>query len=273
MDTRADILVLLLNPNNGSMFSRRIPILLFLLQTISVMGQAIESAPSPVKRKMQWGISASLDYTNRVLTNKTNDADFDDFIALHNKEEIGSLGYRVGGDLHFPLGKRNTFIGGISLTRLGYQTIKDQDLHWPDEMMNGEYVPDPTRNDEIQFFYRFYYIDVPLSLQVYWNETTPWFFTGGITTNFFLNATSTQVYTLNGNTDRRTRDFEDGNYSAINLTPQIGLGRDFKLTPQLHLQIASVFNFGLIPIYADKIAANTWSAGLTMKLLFGGTSK
>ena len=222
----------------------------------------------PDKNKLQWGISTSLDYTNRILTNKSNDPTFDGFIDLHNKEEVGSFGYSMGVDLHLPLGKRTTVSSGLCFSRLGYQTRKRYDLHWPDEVKDGEYAPDTTRNDEDQLFYRYYYLGVPISLRIYLNESTPWFVSAGIATNFFLKATSTYIYTLNGETDISTMTFKE-DIASINIIPEIGFGRKFQMSKHLQLQVAPVFRFGCIPIYADLIANNTWSAGLTMHLVFG----
>jgi len=210
------------------------------------------------------GASASIDYCNRHLVNRTDEDDTDEVIDVYNNVDIATPGFSVGLALKKPLGSKINLLTGLKFSRSGYQTKCFDDWQWPLENEDGQWVPNNSSPDlSFKFIYRSYYIDLPILFQLYTNaEKQKWFFTGGLSPSFFLKETTTSVITENGDT-RRNTDNRNYDYTFMNVTPEIGFGKQFSFSKST-FQLSSNFRYGLFPLRDTSIGIHLWSVGLNM---------
>jgi hypothetical protein len=123
-------------------------VLLFLSCPIFGFGQTKQSID----------LVGGVDYSYRFLTGSGSDKSV---INFRNNGEIGHIGWRTGFNYNRRLSNKFFVRTGLRLSSIGYKSTITN-LQWPIQNNNGTYEPDPTLPHELQTFYDYSFVEIPL---------------------------------------------------------------------------------------------------------------
>jgi hypothetical protein len=247
---------------------KRLIIIATMMISLVAFGQDAEKTqPSNDFKRLIVGINVSPDYCFRTLSSNGGSIAAT-ITGLRNDQEEPKFGYTAGLNVCYNITKHFGFEMGVQYSNKGFET-KETELTYGDPIDNrygfvfqSSGSPGPTK---IKFIYNHTYLDIPIRAIYSFGEKRVHFLASvGIATNIFLNATTTSVGEYaNGETKRQTRD-QMYKYEAIDLSPIISIGADYRISNKINLRAEPTFRYGLLTIVDAPITANLWSAGLNI---------
>lgn len=209
--------------------------------------------------RVQIGISISPDICFRTLRNNDGSTTSDQIIALRNDNEIFKFGYTTGLNIGYSI---NSFFGlemGIHYSNKGYQS-KMIDLVFSQ--------PEPSLPEQFKYIDNFHFVDVPFKANFTLGKKRVRFFTSvGVTTNFFIKATTTSVMVYADREDRKTSS-SNYEYAKVNFSPTFSAGIDFKINNSMNLRFEPTIRYGMMKIIDTPITAYLYNAGLNVSYYY-----
>ena len=220
--------------------------LIFLL--FSSEGKSQISEPGD----MYVGLQVSPNFTYRVLSNSTDDPAVDDLIRSLNNSEESAFGYRIGATMGIKFARFWDIEGGISYSR--------HCTEFNDYLLFGDQT-DPRRGlistnetyetADLKTCYE--YLGIPLRL--IWNfgtENIKVLASFGITPQILMKDEQILRFYRDGDQidKQEFENIEDVN--GFNLSPQLGIGAQFRLKGRFFLRTEGIARFGVININEDS---------------------
>lgn len=197
-----------------------------LISTMLLSGQALSI-----------GLVSSVDYGFRTLK-------FDDG---RDDYEKGLINFRFGVDLIKNFNSRFAIKTGLRYYKIGYKT-NDVDYHWPSEVLDGAYDPDPLLpySGTIEHIYQ--YLEVPLDLRYFFiYKKVGVFVEGGISLNYSLDKTWREKYDFN----------------RINVSTNFGFGINAAISEKISIFGMPIFRYHLSKTLMEKtVIEHLYSLGL-----------
>lgn len=222
-------------------------------------------------RRLLVGINFSADYCYRTLKVKEEFFNSESVISFRNNIEQPNFGYTTGINVCITGNKNLGIEGGIQFSNKSYGT-KKQELIWGD-VLDPRYgfvydttIAHPTFLSNI---YDYYYFDIPIRV-IYslGQKRLRLIASAGLTTNIFLKATNTAILEYeNGDIERKTQD-DNFEYNAINLSPTISLGIDYRLSNSFNLRVEPTARYGILKIIDAPLTGYLWNAGLNVSCYY-----
>ncbi|MEM9822024.1 MAG: hypothetical protein AAF985_13165 [Bacteroidota bacterium] len=169
---------------------------------------------------------------------------FDSYLAASGSLDYpGRFNFRLGVNYNRRLNRQLWLKTGVRLVREGFKSSLITDLRWGSENEGGQWVPDPALPREIQFYYDFVFIEVPLALryEIGQKKFTP-FIEAGVSPYIF----TTYIQTTKTNLDKEV-DFDRSAAMAKNfvLVGQFSLGLNYRLSERWTLFGQSIARYHL----------------------------
>ena len=238
---------------------RLIP-LLFLSLCIRVKAQEVSlSLPETKKSTFSFGISGSVDYGYRILTNTDGNESSDVVMSLRNDREISKPGYTVGLGIRLDPEKRVGFELGAQYSLKGFK-IKKQELFWPN--------PGPADPTHFQNIYLHHYLEIPLRLLISLNQKKK-NITGGIGFIPQWSLGDSQIFIKefsSGEKERMKGPIEAYEYRKFNLAPNLSISFTQRLSSSLFFNIEPEFKIQLFNTTNTPVTERLWSAGVRLGL-------
>lgn len=237
---------------------KHLTLFLLVLTAFSSYGQ--EVTPPNFKR-FQIGINYSQDVCYRILQNNDGSAMSDLVIDSRNDLEIAKFGYTSGLNICYNI---SSFLGvetGLQYSNKGYQT---------NELTFVAAQPDPSIPESAKFIYSFHYVDIPVKVNftVGIKRKMKFFSSVGVTTNVFIQETSTTVYHYSDRTERHTSP-TNYDYKRVNLSPTVSAGIDYMINSRMNLRVEPTFRFGVLKIIDSPVTGYLYNGGLNVSYYFG----
>lgn len=196
--------------------------------------------------KYQIGLNVSPDYC---------------YISISSIYEIPKAGLTTGLNAVCNFNKRVGLETGLHYSNKGFQT-KMIDLNY--------FEPDPLAPTKAKFIYNLNFIDVPLKANFTFGSRKIRFFTSvGLTTNFLIKETQTNVKVYSDRTDIETINQADNGTRSVNLSPNLSFGIDYKLNDNSHLRVEPTFRSAIFKMVDTGSPGNLISAGLNISYYLG----
>lgn len=241
------------------------------VSNISFGQDAIIPKPTIEIKRLYAGVNVSPDYCYRTLYNR--DVNYSIWlIDVRNDQEIPKIGYTAGLNFGYNVSQLLGIEIGIQYSNKGYST-KYFNLTFGDMTDPRFGFTYTTSNDPLpnkgKFVYNHYYLDIPLRAIFRFGKKRVQLVTSvGITTNIFLNATTTSVLKFeNGEAEYKTQTQKYA-YKSLNVSPTISIGAEYKINNKINLRAEPTFRYGLFNIIHAPIIAKLWSGGFNISCYY-----
>ena len=202
----------------------------------------------------------------RTLGGKDSDGVPVSIIIESRERETIKFGYRFGLNYNQRLSKKIFLKTGLRVANQGYTSGKMTGLRWTNELQEGEngefiYVPDPSLPHEIQFFYEYWFLEIPLIARYEFNEKR-WspFVEAGLSSNIYLRARTRQVTDLS---DSKYSNIEVGDsFNKIQLVGNASFGVNFEATESFRIFAQSVFRYHLTKTVDSAVKEHLYNVGI-----------
>ncbi len=203
----------------------------------------------PQINPFQFGMNISPDYS---------------FISYPYFYERPKLGFTTGLNASYQLNQRISLETGLHYSNKGCQT---------ETLDIVLFEPDPAAPNQAKYIYNLHFIDIPLKANVYFGSGKSRFFTSvGLTTNFYINETQTNIYTYAARTERETittnRDLR-----KVNFSPSLSFGFDYQINAQNHIRFEPTVRCALLPLTnatpGNLPSGQLYNAGLNITYYLG----
>jgi len=171
-----------------------------------------------------------IDYSYRSLS-LTPQANLPiDITASRNSRETAKKNWRIGFNYNKRLSNKLFIKSGVRLASVGYKGEKLEDLRWPSEITNEGYMPDPSLPSELQQFYDFWFLEIPIIARYEFNakQFAP-FLEIGISPSIYLTSRTKSVTNLSTDVTYRRGD-NVNDYSNIHLVGTAAVGANYNLS-------------------------------------------
>jgi hypothetical protein len=208
-------------------------------------GQNKSTSSENTSKGFQLGLTASPDYCFRTMPNYF---------------EVPKLGYTFGLNTAYQFNQFFSLETGVHYSNKGCQT-SIIDLSF--------FEPDPSNPNLAQFIYNYHFIDIPLKANFTLGSRKIRFFTSvGLTTNFFIKETQTNVYVYSDRTEINTISPNFTDFRKVNFTPTLSTGIDWSLHPNVNLRVEPNFQYSALTLTNTPSTGNLFSAGLKMSVYY-----
>lgn len=215
-------------------------------------------------RRVQIGINLSPDICYRTLSSDENGTPYDYVLQHRNEMEIPQFGYTAGLNICYNITRSFGVETGIQYANRGYRT-EPQGVQAIDPV-----IPlDPFIPQRIRYIYDWYYMDIPLRVNLALGKRKLRLLTSvGVTTNVLVAATQTNVAEF---ADRTTRETKPSvyDYNTINISPTISVGMDYRVCGRMNLRVEPTFRYGVLQIIDAPITGHLYSGGLNVGVYYG----
>lgn len=189
-------------------------------------------------------------------------------LILETRErETGKFGFRFGFNYNQRLSKKIFLKTGLRVANLGYTSGKITGLRWGSEIQNAidngltEIVPDPSLPREVQFFYEYWFLEIPIIGRYEFNEKR-WspFVEVGLSPNIYLDARTKQKTDLG---DAKYNHVEVGDaFNKFQLVGSASFGVNFAATESFRIFAQSVFRYHLTKTVDSAVKEHLYNVGL-----------
>ena len=243
----------------------KINITLFIISLVisfSSFGQdKINENPNTDFKRFQIGINISPDICFRTLKNNDGSSTSVGLMKSHNDRETTKISYTTGLNFCFNIIKSISLETGFQYSNKGFQT-KMMDLTF-----SGP--PSTTLPTKSKSIYNFHYIDIPIKMNFSFGKNKIGFFTSvGIITNILIKNDQTMVLVYSDKTEKATNPII-GNFKALNLSPIISIGVDYKINERMNLRVEPIFRYGVMKIIDAPVTEYLWNGGLNISYFYG----
>lgn len=243
-------------------------LLIFLISRTGSGQDTTRSNTSNLTAKLLLGINFSPDYCFRSV----NYQDGYRQAASFTNKQIPKFGFTSGINLKYNFSKHFGIQFGLQYSSKGY-AFDLSDLTFGDmiDPRFGFIYQTQTlfEGTPAKFVYNYNYLDIPLIVEFIFVKNKIHFITGiGITTNILLSTSETAVSkNINGDSKCYTFDMI-GDYNALNISPTISAGVEYRLCNKINLRAAPTFQYGLIELIDSPIHTHLWNAGFNISCFY-----
>lgn len=164
----------------------------------------------------------------------------------NSTSEASNLGYRIGINYNKKLGEKLFLKLGLRGVHISYESFKRTGLLWGSEVeagleMGTGPIFDPTLPHEVQYFYDYWFLEIPLAIRYELNKNR-WspFIETGLSPNLYLKSSFKEETDIGG------RSFnENERVNKIQLVASVSVGVNFAATESLQLFAQPIFRYHL----------------------------
>jgi hypothetical protein len=220
-------------------------LIILILSTSLSFGQNKSSLSENTSKGFQLGLTASPDYCFRTMPNYF---------------EVPKLGYTFGLNTAYQFNQFFSLETGLHYSNKGTQT----------SMLDLVFIqPEPLVPNQAKYIYNYHFIDIPLKANFTLGSRKIRFFTSvGLTTNFFIKETQTNVYVYSDRTEINTISPNFTDFRKVNFTPTLSTGIDWSLHPNVNLRVEPNFQYSVFTLTKTPSTGNLFSAGLKMSVYY-----
>jgi hypothetical protein len=218
-------------------------------------------------KKFTIGVVFSPDYCFRTL--KDNEGSAATISIVNNRELIESpkTGYTTGLFSSYHISNKIALSLGLQYSNKGYKTILN-DLTYGDIIDPRKgfiYTTGGSAPTQVQLTDQYHYLDIPLKINyVLGNGKLCFISTVGVTANILLGTSTKLGYSYSdGSKDTKTEKFDNG-ANRFNLSPEVGIGLGWKVSPAGSLSFVPTFRYGLLKTFNTPITEYLWSGGIVI---------
>lgn len=178
----------------------------------------------------KYAISATggLDYSYRTISGDSR------IRAAIQPADKGGTGFRAGIDGSLFLNQHISIKAGIRYLSTGYGTKENMRLQMDTNYLisQGYFFPDTIGPNNIQFRYRYSYIEIPVGVSYQWGQKKlSWFAGAGVTANIYLSSSTTSITDIGKHSVKDQAEY----YNRFGLGVYLSAGAQYKLNP--HFQV------------------------------------
>jgi hypothetical protein len=219
-----------------------------------------QSENAPSFNRFQIGVSVSPDVNYRVLK---ADNSVEWIKDNRDEREIPLFGFTAGVNTIFNFTRLIGVETAVQYSLKGYQD------KWQDSF-NPIQTNDPNVPARTRAFYKFHYLDIPIKANISVGKKRVRFIGSvGVVVNVYL--ASSWVGVSESQSGERTRSVanEPFNFEAVNISPLVSAGIDWKISDRMSLQAKPTFRYGVLTIIDAPIKGYLWNCGLDISWYFG----
>lgn len=211
-------------------------------------------------KRFQIGVSFSPDVNYRTLTSQSN---VNWIRENRDEQEIPTFGFTTGINAVFKITKMFGVETGVLYSQKGYQN------KWQDGL-NPIQPNDPNIPKRVKSVDRFHYLDIPVKGNIIVGKRKVRFIGSlGIVVNVYLTSSWTGISESHSGDITRTITQEPYDYEAVNVSPLVSAGIDWKLSNRMNLQVKPTFRYGVLSVIDAPIKGFLWNGGIDIVWLFG----
>ncbi|MFM1947344.1 MAG: outer membrane protein beta-barrel domain [Bacteroidota bacterium] len=216
-----------------------------ILSTALSYGQSNSTSSENASKGFQLGLNASPDYCYRTMPSYF---------------EVPKLGYTLGLNTAYQFNQLFSVETGLHYSNKGTQT----------SMLDLVFIqPEPLVPNQAKYIYNYHFIDIPLKANFTVGSRKIRFFTSvGLTTNFFIKETQTNVYVYSDRTEINTISPNFTDFRKVNFTPTLSAGIDWSLHPNLNLRVEPTAQYSAFTMTNTPLTGHLFSAGLKMSVYY-----
>ncbi|MCB0690962.1 MAG: outer membrane beta-barrel protein [Saprospiraceae bacterium] len=160
---------------------------------------------------------------------------FDETIELRNENESAKILPSLGLTFKKNISPKSHLGVGVQFTKLGYVLVQYDDARWPDEIVNGQYMPHDTL-DGFKMGFTEIYLEIPLIYEYRLLERTKWNidFGVGISPAYILNGRNYIFSDREGDSEWPI-NYESGNYNRFQMPLTAHFQMNYSVSDKLYL--------------------------------------
>lgn len=202
-----------------------------------------------------------VEHSNRVLKTDSDEY-FMNIIMDSRKGESGKINFRVGFNYNQPLANKVYLKSGIRLASVGYKGEKKTGLIFPSEIDPTSGVQnDPNLPNEIQFFYDYWFIEIPIIGRYEFNNKkfSP-FIEAGISPNIYITSKTKSITDINSSTN--FSDQTNSSFNRLNFSANISFGVNYHLSPKWIMFGQPIFRYHFTKLVDAPIKEYLYNFGI-----------
>jgi hypothetical protein len=218
-------------------------------------------------KKFNIGVVFSPDYCFRTIKDNEGSTITNSIVNNRESNEAPKTSYTMGLIATYIAGHKISISLGLQYSNKGYKTVL-KDLVYGDIIDPRKGFIYPTVGStpkQIQLTDQYHYLDIPVKLNyILGNGKLCFISTAGITANILLRTSTKLRYTYaDGSKDTKTEKYDYG-ANRFNLSPEIGIGLCWNVSPGSSLSFVPTFRYGLLKTFNTPITEYLWSGGIVM---------
>ena len=245
-----------------------------IIFSVTGFGQdTVKQIPATVEvKRVLLGINISPDICYRTLKNNDGSSSSSTIIDIRNNTEKQKFGYTTGLNACYNISKHIGIETGLQYSNKGYFIKRTGfiygNMYDPRRgFVSNNSATEPTN---AKFIYNYIYLDVPLRLIFSFGEKRIHLITGiGVTTNILLKATQTIILGYENGDKKRQTQKPGYNYKSLDVSPNVSVGIDYRISNKINLRIEPTFRYGAIKIIDAPITEYLWNGGLNITCYYG----
>ncbi len=238
-----------------------------LISTSLCAKDANSSLILALPKKISIGVVFSPDYCFRTIKDNEGSTTTNGIVNNRALIESPKISYTTGVFSSYNISNKLALSLGLQYSNKGYKTVMN-DLTYGD-------IVDPRRGflystggstpTNVQLTDQYHYLDIPLKVNyVLGNGKLCFISTTGITVNILLGTSTKLSYTYSdGSKDNKTEKYDYGT-NRFNLSPEVGIGLGWRISPAGSLSFVPTFRYGLLKTFNTSITEYLWSGGIVI---------
>lgn len=231
--------------------------LIFLSVCLGLKAQTGESSDF---KRIQIGLSFSPDVNYRTLVAEDNAQWIKE---LRDEDELPMFGFTTGLNVAYNFTRMFGIETGIQYSLKGFEE------KWEDGF-NPIQIIDPNIPARMKAINSFHYLDIPIKGNITVGKGKLRFIGSiGLVVNVYLASSWTGISESQSGERSRSVTKEPYDYQAVNISPMVSAGIDWKLNDRMSLQAKPTFRYGVLSIIDAPIKGFLWSGGIDLAWYFG----
>ncbi|MBI3136166.1 MAG: outer membrane beta-barrel protein [Bacteroidetes bacterium] len=236
-------------------------LLIFLGASINASAQAdLKERKRQEINYPRYGVTASLDISDRVMYSKDGSEASEAFIEFFEKTEVPKFACSVGLIAQFKLNKRFLFETGFVYANRGFKT---RFFDFTGSVLDTS-MPNSFRNA-----YAIHSLDIPAKFQCNFNfEKSRFFVVAGVALNVVILDSQKSVVIHEDESRKTTIHIDFVKHDILDISPCAGFGMEYYFGEKMSLTISPVFRFTALGYGSDMINSRIWSTAIQTSFFF-----
>jgi hypothetical protein len=209
---------------------------------------------------------AGLDYSYRHLRHSSDEPHLIYIINQRNSFEVSNYGWRAGFNYNKRIDEKYHLKTGLRFASVGYKTLK-RDLLLTVEPEE----PDPHMPKERQFFYNYWFIEIPIAVRMELNEKklSPFFEIGFSPSIYIISRKKTKT---DIETEIHFQNESSLGLRKLHLVGFVSVGANYAISANIQLFAQPAFRYHLTSLFDAPIKGHLYSFGIEAgaRRLFSG---
>lgn len=210
-----------------------------------------------------------VEFAYRTLNSEPTDGVPTGLIESTRERETAKVGFRFGFNYNQRVSKKIFLKSGLRIVNIGYSSGKITGLRWGSEInfTDGVFMiePDPNLPHEVEFFYEYWFLEIPIVGRYEFNEKrfAP-FIEVGISPHIYLDSRTKQKTDLGDSSYQNTQVGD--NFNKIQLVGSVSFGFNYAATESLQLFGQPIFRYHLTKTVDSPIKEHLYNVGIEVGL-------